>query len=253
MRLGKEMKKNSEKAKKIGLLLAAVAILILIVFLIVHFFGDSFATLWQLLKDGNQEEMQEYLNSQDEFSGLISVFILTVLQVISIFFPGMIIQVAAGVIYGWWKAFIACYLGFVTGNVLVFYFARRFSSVISSIMNLEKKKQSWITEKINSTKPGFVFALACMIPGIPNGFIPYFASRTDIRMYQYAESVAVSSWIQILSNCIIGHFLIRGEYFYMIMSIVLQIAIILLAIWKRDWFLGKGSIKKTDVQKVEEK
>lgn len=251
--------KNSEKWKKIGLLAAAVLVLILIVFLIIHFFGDSFATLWHLLKNGDQDELQAYLNSQNEASGLLSVFLLNVLQVISIFFPGMIIHVVAGVIYGWWKAFIACYLGFVFGNVLVFYFARRFSSVISSIMNLEKK-QSWITEKINSTKPGFVFALACMIPGIPNGFIPYFASRTDIRTYQYAESVAVSSWIQILSNCVIGHFLIRGEYFYMVMSILIQIAIILIAIWKRDWFLGKGKIDKseksetkTEVQNVQEK
>jgi uncharacterized membrane protein YdjX (TVP38/TMEM64 family) len=245
--------KNSEKWKKIGLMGLIVLILILVVFLIIHFFGDNFATLWQLLKNGDEDELQAYLNSQDEVSGLLSVYILTILQVVSIFFPGMIIQVVAGVIYGWWKAFLACYAGFVTGNVLVFYFARRFSNVIQNIMSMEKKN-SWITEKINSTKPGFVFALACMIPGIPNGFIPYFASRTDIRTYQYAESVAVSSWIQILSNCVIGHFLIRGEYFYMVISIVLQVAIILLAIWKRDWFLGKGKRKDTpsDVKAVKE-
>lgn len=242
--------KKSDKKKQIGLLLLLIGVFALTIFLIVHFFGDTFATLWKLLKDNDQAELEAYLNSQNEVSGLISIFILTILQVVSIFFPGMIIQVAAGVIYGWAKAFFACYLGFITGNVLVFYFARRFSNVMSAVLNMEKKS-SWITDKINSTKPGFVFALACMIPGIPNGFIPYFASQTDIRTYQYTECVAVSSWIQILSNCVIGHFLIRGEYVYMIASLAIQIAIILIAIWKRDWFLGKGKREDTASEKEE--
>jgi len=232
-------KMNKKKLSKIWPVIAIIGVMVLTIWLIYHFFGDFFATLFTILRNGDQAELTAYLNSQNEASGLLSIFLLTILQVVSIFFPGMVIHIVAGVIYGWWKAFLACYAGFVAGNVLVFIFARKFGSALQSAFNVEKRA-GLITSKINSTKPAFIFALACMIPGIPNGFIPYFAARTDIRAGQYAMAVAVSSWIQILCNCFAGHFLIRGEYFYMVMAIILQIVIILIAIWKRDWFLGKG-------------
>ncbi len=229
---------KNEKNKYV-VLLALVAILALIVFLIYHFFGDFFITILRILKHGDDQELQAFLNSQNELAGMFSVGLLCILQVASIFFPGMVIHIASGLVYGWWKAFLACYIGFVSGNVLVFFFARKFGNLMQNVLNIDKKA-GWITSKINSTKPSFIFALACMIPGIPNGIIPYLAARTDIRVYQYAIAVACSCWIQILCNCFFGHFLIRGEYGFMIVSISLEITIILLAIWKRNWFLGKG-------------
>ncbi|MBO5565155.1 MAG: hypothetical protein J5935_06030 [Lachnospiraceae bacterium] len=46
-------------------------------------------------------------------------------QVISIVVPGIAVQIAAGIIYAWWKAFFACYIGFVCGHALVFFIVRR--------------------------------------------------------------------------------------------------------------------------------
>ncbi len=232
---------NKSKRNKYLILLGIIVVLVLIVWLIYHFFGDFFVTLFTILEHGDNDEIQAFLASQNEGMGLLSVFLLTILQVISIFFPGMVIHIVSGVVFGWWKAFLVCYVGFVFANVLVFFFARRFGNLLQDILNLDSRA-GWITSKINSTKPSFIFALACMIPGIPNGIIPYLAARTDIRAYQYGIAVASSCWIQILCNCYIGHFLIRGEYGWMILSFILEIAIILLAIWKREWFLGKGKI-----------
>lgn len=233
------MKSKLRKVKK-AVVIGAICIFVgLIAVLVYQFFHGTVKEMIVLLEHGNKDELFAYLQSQNEIEGLFSIFVLTILQVISIFFPGMIIHVVAGVIYGWWKAFIACYVGFLFANGIVFYLARRFSWLMQSVLNLEKK-DSWIMLQINKTKPSFVFALACMIPGIPNGLIPYIASRSDIRLLTYLKAVCVSCWMQILSNCIIGHFLIRGEYTYMFISFVVQLCIILLALYKRDWFLMQG-------------
>ena len=204
-----------------------------------YIFKDTFTELLELLKLHDQQALMDYLNSKDEIAGMTSVLVLSILQVITIFFPAMFIQVVAGLIYGWWKAFIACHIGFVVGNLIVFRFARHFHNFIQNNFNLEGKSNS-ILEKINSTKPEFVFAITYMIPGIPNGIVPYIASKADIRFVNYAFTVAISCFLSILSNCLIGHFLIRGEYVYVVIAFVFQLAVLGISIWKKDWFLNLG-------------
>ena len=106
-------KMNKKKLSKIWPVIAIIGVMVLTIWLIYHFFGDFFATLFTILRNGDQAELTAYRNSQNEASGLLSIFLLTIRQVVSIFFPGMVIHIVAGVIYGWWKAFLACYAGFV--------------------------------------------------------------------------------------------------------------------------------------------
>lgn len=228
-----------EKKKKIVFAILAVCIVCLVLGIAYYMLKDTCLELLELLKLHDKQALMDYLNSKDEVSGMISIFFLSVLQVITIFFPAMFIQFVSGLIYGWWKAFIACHLGFVVGNLLVFRFARHFHKFVQNNLNFDSKS-NWILDKINSTKPEFVFALTYMIPGIPNGIVPYIAAKSDIRFTKYAMTVALACMMSILSNCWIGHFLIRGEYIFVVLSFTFQISMIGLVIWKKEWFLKKG-------------
>lgn len=204
-------------------------------------FKDTFHDLpylFKLLREGKPEKIETFLAKQGRWKGLLVIYFFSIIQVVSIIIPGMAIQVAAGVIYGWWEAFIVCYLGFVTGNCLVFLFARRIGSGFTDHF-VAKQKDSWLMSKINSTKPEFVFGMACLIPGIPNGIIPYIAATSKIRAVGYAAAVATTSWLQIVLNCMAGAFLMSGEYLFMILSFAAQIALIAIMIWKRNWFLDR--------------
>lgn len=226
------------------LVIGVLALVIVLIFMLAwKFFGPKFSTIIEMMKRGDEEEIGTYLRSQGEWKGLLSIFVMTVLQVISIFIPGIAVQVAAGMCFGWWKAFIMTYTGFIFGHGLVFYAARRLGNRLYEILELDKKDNP-LEAKVNHYSPTFVLMLAYLIPGIPNGFIPYFASRLDIRAYSFLEAVAGASWIQVLLNCIAGHFLVRGDILFMILSFALQIVVILLIYFNRNFFLEMGAKKK---------
>ncbi len=207
-----------------------VALVVLAVVLLVYMlFKYMFPGLAEMLLRGDEEAVEAYLDAQGEWKGLVSIYFICILQVVSIVIPGMVIHVAAGVIYGWWKAFLVCYFGFVSGQAFVFYTVRalhrRVSAFVESLSAVEHLK-----DRVNASDPAFAAAVACMIPGIPNGFIPYAFSSLEIRLIHFTTAIASACWIQILCNCAIGHFLIRGEFIYMVISFLFQFFMIFLAV-----------------------
>ena len=241
----KVMEKNTgNKALEKGIaILAVILVVFAFIFLIWTLFGERLKELFILLQHGNEQEIGDYLNAAGEKSGLLSVFFMSVLQVVSIFIPGMAIEIVAGVIYGWWKAFIMTFSGFVCGNVLVFFVARKLGRRINDILDLHSRG-SWLTEKINRFSPPFVLAMAYLIPGVPNGIIPYIASRADIRGKTFALAVAASSWIQILCYCIAGHYLIRRNIPAVLLVFGIQIITIAVAVTNRNWLMALGGVRK---------
>ena len=109
-----------------------------------------------------------------------------------------------------------------------------------------EQKNGWLLNKMNSADPRFVTALACMIPGIPNGIIPYVAQRCDMRLYSFVFAIAASSWINILLNCIAGHFLARGEYMFTFIAFGLQLVILAVVAMNKEKILGTD--KKTEAR-----
>ncbi|MDD2355998.1 MAG: VTT domain-containing protein [Lachnospiraceae bacterium] len=218
--------------------IGGIAVVAAVVYLVWQAFGQMLPDLIPLLKEGNSEKIAAYLEEEGAWTGMLCVFVLAFLQVVSIIMPGMPIQVAAGAIYGWWKGFIICFLGYWMANLAVFMFARKVNNRM-----LEKvssgKKTAWLMEKLNSTQPGFVIGIACLLPGIPNGIVPYIAARSRIRFWEFAEAVAVGCWIPIFCFCLTGRFLLQGKYVYGVVVIIIQIVIIVVVILKRDWFLSR--------------
>lgn len=201
------------------------AILVCVALFVAKMFGPVIGEMWKLLRRGDQEELAAYIAQSGEINGLFALAFLSILQVISIFFPGMVIQVAGSLIYPWWKTFFACFIGFVAGNTIVFLFARRLGNRIDEYLPFDLKN-NWLMDKINSASAGFVIGLACMVPGIPNGSIPYIAAKTAIRPKSFVLAVAATSWVQILCNCICGHYLVRGDWLAVMISMGIQIALI---------------------------
>ena len=171
---------------------------------------------------------------------MIAVILLQAVQIASIVMPGMAIQVAAGIIYGWLEGFLMCYIGFVLSNLAVFLFARRMGS--DRIRNVSMGKTSqWLMEKLRGTRPKFMVVIANMVPLIPNGIIPYLAAKTDITAADYVKAVAMGSWLQILLSCLAGQFIIKGQWLYTVLTVIFQFIVVVIILWKREWFLSRIS------------
>lgn len=221
--------------------LGPVLLVAVMAFMIWEAFGPTLPGLIPLMRQGDEAQITAYLAEQSGWKGVLCVFLMAEIQVFSIVLPGMAIQVAAGLIYGWWKAFLICYVGFVTANGIIFYMATRGDRAKrrKKMENISMSgKTVWLLEKLNSQNPRFMVTIACMIPAIPNGIIPYIAASTSLRTRDFARSVALGSWIQILCACLAGSFLIRGQYLFTIISLAAQCALIGLVVWKKDLILN---------------
>ncbi len=228
-------KSNRKSLIRIALL---AGMLLLAGFLIWSAFGDMFPTLARLLRRGDEAAIEAYIQEEGFWKGAVTVVLLSALQVFSIVFPGLAIQIAAGVIFGGVRAFFMCYTGFVLGNLLVFVIARRMGTHIQGLVTINRK-DSWIRDKMRSAHPAFVVAICDLLPGLPNGIVPYMAAQSRIRLRDFLLAVAGVSWIQIMLNCAAGGFLQEGEFFFMALTIVIQVVIFVLVILKRKWIIAR--------------
>jgi uncharacterized membrane protein YdjX (TVP38/TMEM64 family) len=218
--------------------LIPVLVVIAVAILIWFAFGDKIPGLIPLLKEGDSQKIADYLAQETGIKGVIAVILLQAVQIASIVMPGMAIQVAAGLIYGWLKGFLMCYIGFVVSNLLVFLFARKMGSDRIRDVSMGRTAQ-WLLEKLNGTNPKFMVVVANMVPAIPNGIIPYIAARTDITAIDYVKAVAMGSWLQILLSCLAGQFIISGKWLYTVLTVVFQFVVVVIILWKREWFLER--------------
>ena len=218
--------------------LIPVLVVIAVAILIWFAFGDKIPGLIPLLKEGDSQKIADYLAQETGIKGVIAVILLQAVQIASIVMPGMAIQIAAGLIYGWLEGFLMCYIGFVVSNLLVFLFARKMGSDRIRDVSMGRTAQ-WLLEKLNGANPKFMVVVANMVPAIPNGIIPYIAARTDITAIDYVKAVAMGSWLQILLSCLAGQFIISGKWLYTVLTVVFQFVVVIIILWKREWFLER--------------
>ena len=190
--------------------LIPILAVIVVAILIWIAFGNKIPGLIPLLEEGDGQKIADYLAQETGIKGVIAVILLQAIQVASIVMPGMAIQVAAGLIYGWLEGFLMCYFGFVVSNLLVFMFARRMGSGRIKDVSMGRMSQ-WLMERLDGSKPQFMVVIASMVPAVPNGVIPYIAAKTQITAREYVTAVAMGSWLQILTSCMAGQFIIEGK------------------------------------------
>lgn len=231
------MAKKVKQTGKNTLILLMICVVVFMAYIVYKTFGNQIVELFHLLEHGDQEELKAYLKAQSTVGGFVVLWLICVMQVVSIVFPSMVIQVAGALIYGWWRSFIVCWIGFVSGNVIAFTIGRLFKKNIATLIHKEGEKENWIIQKINQGHQIFVVAIACMVPGVPNGIIPYLSAQTTITAKEFSIAVAASSWIQVLLNCMAGHFLANGQYLFMVFAFVIEVAITLLVAKNRDKLL----------------
>ena len=191
-----------------GFILLCAAVLIGLVYLA---FGQAAPELLPLLKSGDEEQIAAYLGKQNRVSGILSTALLAFLQPVSIILPGAPIQIAAGVVYGTLKGFLICHIAYVLSNLVVFYLAR----VLGQKMDRYVSRFSGKIDFLQKTQyPAYMTAMACLIPVVPNGIIPYAAARTRMRFHEFLIAVELGSLFPILVMCAIGKRILHGEYFY---------------------------------------
>ena len=232
------MVRKIKRIKKPAIILLIFVIIAIIGWLVYRAFGPVVLEVWQILQSGNQSDLANYIQEQGHYGAYIALFMISVLQVVSVILPGVIIQFAGAFLFGWWRAFLLCWLGFTAGNILVFAILRGVGKSIRIAMKDTTPKENWLMKKINEGN-NLVVAVSCMLPGIPNGIIPYVAAHAKISLKDFSLAIFCSSWIQILLSCISGHFLAEGNYVVSAIAVAIQVVSVVVILFNKDKILEK--------------
>jgi len=177
----------------------------------------------------SEEDIEHFLAGKSGWKSLLYLALFQAAQVVSVFFPGMCVQIAGGLVVGTLKSFLVCLVSFVLTNVAVFSLSRHRQDRVASADTKRGRKVQKVLDWINSSDPGFMCMLAYMMPGVPNGFVPYAAARTSVTLRKFAVSVFLGSLIQIFIMCSIGSRIMAGDFtvsFFMVLGSIALIFIL---------------------------
>lgn len=197
---------------------AAIAVLAFVFFVIMPVLGRFF----------NEEHIEAILQRETGGRGLFILALLQAAQVVSVFFPGAVVQIAGGLVFGTLKSFFVCLFSFVITNVLVFLMAKKWQKHFHPDGAAKNNKVKKVILWINSSNSAFMCMLAYMMPGIPNGFVPYAAIHTEITWRQFLFSVFLGSIFHTFIMCSIGSRIKSEDYFASFLLTVFSLAMIVL-------------------------
>lgn len=191
----------------------------------------------EILAEGDEVELQKYLQSFRTFDGYLVGFLLQFIQIITIFLPSAPIQIATGFIFGTWKAFIVCYLGYVSANAVIFLVGRALDGGLEKLLpsNSNKSINSNKAQKIlNSKYPAFTVFLASILPLIPNGVIPYTASKTKMKFSSFIISVGIGCIPTVYTVCAVGGELHTFDYLTAALMVLPLFALTGILFWQKN-------------------
>ena len=193
----------------------------------------QFPDLWKALTSGDEASIEAFLGDSDRLSGLVLLGLLQFIQVISIFIPTAPIQLAGGMVCGALRAYIVCQVMYVFANVVVFTAVRRFSGLTELLGSSGRERVQKTLRRMNQGDPFVTVMLLCLIPLIPNGFIPYAAAQMNLRTRSFATAVLLGSCYPIASLTLAGRFLLTGDYIISALLIILNLTVLAVVYWKR--------------------
>ena len=81
------MVRKIKRLRKPAIILLILVIIAIIGWLVYRAFGPVVQEVWQILQSGNQSDLTEYIQGQGHYGAYIALFMISVLQVVSVILP----------------------------------------------------------------------------------------------------------------------------------------------------------------------
>lgn len=234
------MKQDSSRAAtrratvlRVLCLILAIAVIATIIVVALNAILPGFI---DILEQGDHTAIEQYIRSFNSYESVLLAFFLQFIQILSVFFPGGPIQVAIGIVFGTLDGFLICLAGYVLANMFVFFSARRLGNRLDQLFSNRSntKKFKFITD---AKHPGYVVALSCLIPLLPNGLVPYIAAKTKITTLQFFIAVFFGCIPTLLMLCAIGNKILQADYGIVgLLCALLVVGVLLLYLFRNHLF-----------------
>ena len=153
--------------------------------------------------------LEEFLQGKG-FWGVIIFLAIQILQVVVAIIPGEIVEVAAGVVFGWWWGFILVLLGITIGTFIIFFVFRRTGKpLIEAALGDDRLKKFEKLDK-HKNRDKIIFIMFFII-GLPKDIFTYAAAFFDISIWRFFLLTTFARIPAIISSTIAGSSLAKGD------------------------------------------
>lgn len=219
-----------QKKRLISLLVAAL-VLIGIMILVINLL-PLLKTISDHISDDEvlAIEIREY-----GFKGVAIMAGLQIIQIITIVFPSAAVQILAGLTYGILNGLVISLAGYVIADTLIFILVRRLGATFDFHLTKSKWRKR-LDESIlkNADSFGWIAFMMYLIPGIPNGILPYIFARSDLPLSRFLILNVIALSPSILMCSIVGERIAKGDYTTAIIVTTMQVMLAVLGYVFRD-------------------
>ncbi|MBR5140511.1 MAG: VTT domain-containing protein [Clostridia bacterium] len=187
-------------------------------------------------KDLSNEEIQEHLSGFG-IRGQITISILAALQIIVAVLPAEPVQVVAGLTFGFFIGTLACIVGVIVGNSLIYLLYKLYGDKMRAYFD------SKIDIDFSTAKTGYKITIVIFIlyflPAIPYGMICFLAATLGMK---YPKYILVTTLGAIPSVCIgvgLGHVALASSWIVSVAVFGVLVLLLSLVMLKKDYFIGK--------------
>ena len=141
--------------------------------------------LWRKGVFQSKEALQDFLTNYGG-SATTLFLVLQAVQVVIPILPGGVSCLAGVLIFGPWLGFVLNYVGISLGSFVAFAMARNWGKPLLNKLfskKLHEKYERWTHE---SRRFDRLFALAILLPGLPDDFLCFLAGTTGMSWKKFA-------------------------------------------------------------------
>ena len=198
----------NEKKKTILLRILIVAAFLAAIGVCLYLYLHFGKSAIELIKD--TERFRAWIDGFGVW-GVIVFLAIRIVQTIFKFIPTEPIEIAAGLVWGWFGGLMLCLLGNMIGSVIILIVTRRIGTRILRLFRLEKKMQSmrFLQDREKRNRLLFIFYL---VPGTPKDTMTYFVGLTDMNMVEFMIISSIARIPAIVSSTICGAYLGENNF-----------------------------------------
>ena len=205
------MKKKNTKTAVLSLMLLGL-LLAAAIGLIAEYLHLYVPGIWKAMTSGDQAALESCLNAQDRVYSAILLWVLSYVQVLSIFIPSMPIQLVAGMTFGTWLGFFINLTGMIAAHMTAFGIGRHAIKALRSLAEDNARVKKVINSLSFSRNRTYYTAMAILVPALPNGAIPYAAANSGLKGYLYLAALLVALPLPAFVTCLTGRLVLAGNF-----------------------------------------
>ena len=201
------------------------------------FTGDNKEILRTVFShDLTNEEIQEHLSGFG-IRGQITISILAMLQVVIAVLPAEPVQVVAGLTFGFWIGTLACLVGVMVGNTVIYVLYKIYGDKLRSYFNHNLDID--FSSASTTYKVSIVIFILYFLPAIPYGMICFLAATLGMKYWRFIIITTLGALPSVCIGVGLGHIALESSWMVSVGVFAVLVLLLALVMIKKDYFMGK--------------